>query len=62
MLGAPVVLTVTVHNDQIPGTFHTLESVVETVQRILNESIGHYGPNVVLDVQASIKANLEADA
>lgn len=61
MKGKPVVLQVTVLNDPVPGTFHTLDSIQETVQRILDGAVGHYHPKVEVDTAASLRARLEAD-
>lgn len=48
MAGRIVILTVAVALDPIPGAFHTKESAVETVQRLLDNGIGHYNPIVIL--------------
>jgi hypothetical protein len=58
-MGTPVVLQVVVDSDPLPGTFHTLQSIEETVARILRESIPHYDPRVTVDAPASLRLNLE---
>ena len=32
--------------DSFPGTFHTKESALEIIQKILDQRIGHYNPEV----------------
>lgn len=41
-------MLVTVNRDMVPGAFHTDESVVATVLRVLYDRLGHYQPTVVL--------------
>lgn len=43
-----VALVVYVDLDPIPTTFNTSESAVENVQEILEWSIGHYKPQVLM--------------
>lgn len=43
-----VQMLVTVNRDLVPGGFHTNESVVATVQRVLADRLGHYQPTVTL--------------
>jgi len=43
-----VSLMVVVDSDPVPGTFHTEDDVKDQVQRILDETIAHYHPNVTL--------------
>lgn len=43
-----VQLTVEIDLDPVPGTFHTVDSAREQVQRILRESIPHYRPETII--------------
>jgi hypothetical protein len=41
-----IMIEVAVDLDPVPGTFHTQESAVESIQAILLSSIPHYNPVV----------------
>lgn len=41
-----ITLSVDVELDDVPGTFHTVQSAMDATQAILNNAIPHYNPKV----------------
>ena len=39
-------ISVEVELDDVPGTFHTIESAIDVIQSLLDTQIGHYNPKV----------------